>query len=59
MSEAVPTSENSTDRSGVASLGHLLTMFKENPIPVMLGILIAQQMGWLATATSQISGVCF
>ena len=59
MSDVVPTSENSTDTSSAAGIGHLLTLAKENPIPVMLGILIAQQMGWLATATSQLSGVCF
>ena len=59
MSDEVQTSTSSTDSSSAATVGHLLTMIKENPIPVMLGVLIAQQMGWLATATSQLSGVCF
>lgn len=59
MSDVVPTSENSTDSTGAGGIGHLITLAKENPIPVMLGVLIAQQLGWLTTAASQLHGVCF
>jgi len=59
MADEVGTSPTSTDSSGVVGIRHLLTVAKENPIPVMLGILIAQQMGWLSQATTQLAGVCF
>jgi hypothetical protein len=59
MSDVVPTSENSTDSSSAAGIGHLFQLAKENPIPVMLGVLIAQQMGWLTYAATELHGVCF
>ncbi len=54
------TSPDSTTGSdaGVTAV-HLLTMLKENKLEVLIMALIAQQMGWLATATTQLSGVCF
>jgi hypothetical protein len=38
---------------------HLLNLLKENNLQVLVAILIAQQMGWLSTATTHLSGVCF
>ena len=59
MSDVVQTSTESTDSSSAAGIGHLIQLAKENPIPVMLGILIAQQMGWLTSALTHAQGVCF
>jgi len=59
MADEVQTSTTSTDTSSAVGIRHLLNIAKENPIPVMLGILIAQQMGWLSQATTQLAGVCF
>jgi len=58
--ESATTTTDSTTSSGdVTTVVHLLNMLKENKLEVLILALIAQQMGWLATATSQLSGVCF
>lgn len=57
--EVEGSSPTTSESSGVTGFSHLLALAKENPIPVMLGLLIAQQMGWLSTAATQLHGVCF
>lgn len=60
MDDVSASSTDSTTPSGdVTTVVHLLDKLKENKIEVLILALIAQQMGWLATATSHVSGVCF
>jgi len=56
---SAPTTDSTTSSGDVTTVVHLLNMLKENKLEVLIVALIAQQMGWLATATSQLSGVCF
>lgn len=60
MDDASAASTDSTTPSGdVTAVVHLLNMIKENKLEVLILALIAQQMGWLSTAASHVSGVCF
>lgn len=60
MDDVSASSTDSTTSSGdVTTVVHLLNMLKENKLEVLILALIAQQMGWLAAATTQLSGVCF
>ena len=54
------TSPDSTTGSTVDGTAvHLLNMMKENKVELLILTLIAQQLGWLTAATTQLSGVCF
>jgi hypothetical protein len=54
------TSTDSTTGTGVDSRAvHLLNMMKENKVEILILTLIAQQLGWLTTATTSLQGVCF
>jgi hypothetical protein len=60
MDDVSATSTDSTTPSGdVTTIVHLLNLLKQNKLEVLVGALIAQQMGWLTTATTHLSGVCF
>ena len=60
MDDVSASSTDSTTSSGdVTTVVHLLNMIKENKLEVLILALIAQQMGWLSTVASHVSGVCF
>ncbi len=37
----------------------VIAHMKENPVAYAVGVLILQQLGWLAQATSHVQGMCF
>jgi len=55
---ATPSDSTTGSDAGVTAV-HLLTMLKDNKLEVLIFALIAQQMGWLSTGITQLSGVCF
>ena len=55
---ATSTARTTGSDTGVTAV-HLLTMLKEIKLEVRIVELIAREMGWIATATTQLSGVCF
>lgn len=54
------TSQDSTTGTAIDSRAvHLLNLMKENKVEILILTLIAQQLGWLTTATTSLQGVCF
>lgn len=41
------------------SFQSMIAHMKENPVAYAVGVLILQQLGWLAQATSHVQGMCF
>lgn len=49
----------SEDVTETTSIQSMIAHMKENPVAYAVGVLILQQLGWLAQATSHVQGMCF
>lgn len=51
--------EQETPEQSTTQLSSMIAHIKENPAAYAVGVLVLQQLGWLATLTSELQGVCF
>jgi hypothetical protein len=52
-------SEEQVPEDTTSQLSSMIAHIKENPAAYAVGVLVLQQLGWLATLTSELQGVCF
>jgi len=52
-------SEEQVPEETTTQLSSMISHIKENPAAYAVGVLVLQQLGWLATLTSELQGVCF